>query len=172
MPPPTPHRYCQNHFLRDVAKPVLELDSQAKVKMRHKVRGLRTIERRVLEARRRPAALEPSPTTGPPQADETPCVAIPEAVTPEAYARHDLGAGQTTHAFGTPAGVVTGAPDIEDEAGEVVLGYCAVVRGILNDDQGGPLPPPGVRMSEALQEVRASLDRTLDAKKGGVPRRC
>jgi hypothetical protein len=52
--PHTPHRYCQNHFLRDVAKPVLELDSQAKVKMRRKVRGLRTIERRVLAARRRP----------------------------------------------------------------------------------------------------------------------
>src|SRR5499425_1637647 len=63
--PNTPHRYCQNHFLRDVAKPVLELDSQAKVKMRHKVRGLRTIERRVLAARRHSAALEPSPAPGP-----------------------------------------------------------------------------------------------------------
>lgn len=151
---------------------MLELDSQAKVKMRHKVRGLRTIERRVLEARRRTTALEPAPAPGPPQADETPCVAIPEAAAPEACARHDLGAGQTAKAFGTPAGAVTGAPGVEDEAGEVVLGYCAAVRGILNDDQGGPLHPPGVRMSEALQEVRASLDRTLDAKKGGVPRRC
>jgi len=28
--PNTPHRYCHNHFLRDVAKPVLELDSQTK----------------------------------------------------------------------------------------------------------------------------------------------
>ena len=170
--PHTPHRYCQNHFLRDLAKPVLELDSQAKVKMRSKVRGLRTIERRVLEERRRTAALEPSPAPGPPQADETPCVAIPEAAAPEAWARHDLGAGQTANAFGTPAWAVTGAPDVEDEAGEVVLGYCAAVRGILNDDQGGPLHPPGVRMSEALQEVRESLDRNLDAKKGGVPRRC
>ena len=25
-----PHRYCQNHFLRDVAQPVLDMDSQAK----------------------------------------------------------------------------------------------------------------------------------------------
>src|SRR5499427_7470495 len=170
--PHTPHRYCHNHFLRDVAKPVLELDSQAKVKMRHKVRGLRTIERRVLAARRRTAALEPSPAPGPPQADEAPCVAIPEAVTPEACARHDLGAGQTANTFGTPAWAVTGAPDVEDEAGEVVLGYCAAVRGMLNDDQGGPLHPPGVRMREALQEVRASLERHLEAKKGGVPRRC
>ena len=168
--PNTPHRYCQNHFLRDLAKPVLELDSQTKVKMRRKVRGLRTIERRVLEERRRTAALEPSPR--PPQADETPRVAIPEAAAPEVCARHDLGAGQTANALGTTAWTVTGAPDVEDEAGEVVLGYCAAVRGILNDDQGGPLHPPGVRMSEALQEVRESLDRSLDAKKGGVPRRC
>jgi hypothetical protein len=54
----------------------------------------------------------------------------------------------------------------------VVLGYCAAVRGILNDSQGGPLHPPGVRMSEALQDVRDSLDRNLQAKKGGVERRC
>ncbi len=170
--PNTPHRYCQNHFLRDLAKPVLELDSQTKVKMRSKVRGLRTIERRVLEDRRHTVALESSPSPGPPQADETPRVDIPEAAAPEVCARHDLGAGQTANALGTTAWTVTGAPDVEDEAGEVVLGYCAAVRGILNDDQGGPLHPPGVRMSEALQEVRESLDRSLDAKKGGVPRRC
>ena len=56
-----PHRYCQNHFLRDVAQPVLEMDSRAKVKMRRKVRGLRAIERRVLEDRRPAAAPEPTP---------------------------------------------------------------------------------------------------------------
>src|SRR3989442_10565263 len=70
--PGTPHRYCQNHFLRDVAKPVLEIDRQTKVKMRRKVRGLRTIERRVLEDRRQPPALEPAPAPGPPKPDETP----------------------------------------------------------------------------------------------------
>ena len=32
--PEVPHRYCDNHFLRDVAKPVLEADSHAKVQMR------------------------------------------------------------------------------------------------------------------------------------------
>ncbi len=42
--PDVPHRYCQNHFLRDVANPVLELDSHTKVPMRKKVRGLRKIE--------------------------------------------------------------------------------------------------------------------------------
>ena len=48
--PDVPHRYCDNHFLRDLAKPVLEADSHAKVQMRKKVRGLRTIEQAVLAA--------------------------------------------------------------------------------------------------------------------------
>src|SRR5437588_2630104 len=47
--PDVPHRYCDNHFLRDVAQPVLEADSHAKVQMRKKVRGLRTIEHAVLQ---------------------------------------------------------------------------------------------------------------------------
>jgi hypothetical protein len=55
----------------------------------------------------------------------------------------------------------------QEQASGVVLDYCAVVRGILNDDQGGPLKPPGLRMAEALGEVRASLERNLAAKKGG-----
>ena len=53
---------------------------------------------------------------------------------------------------------------------DVVLDYCAAVRGILNDNHGGPLQPPGERMAEALTEVRQSLQRNLEAKKGG-PRR-
>jgi hypothetical protein len=43
---------------------------------------------------------------------------------------------------------------------------------MLHDDQGGPLHPPGVRMREALQDVRDSLERNLCAKKGGQQRRC
>src|SRR5436190_3084230 len=46
--PEVPHRYCDNHFLRDLARPVLEADSHAKVRMRKKVRGLRAIEQAVL----------------------------------------------------------------------------------------------------------------------------
>ncbi len=56
-----------------------------------------------------------------------------------------------------------------DEAPQdVVLDYCAAVRGILNDDQGGPLHPPGLRMAEALEDVQGSLQRNLEAKKGGL----
>jgi hypothetical protein len=72
-------------------------------------------------------------------------------------------------AVGAPADE---ALPVQDEVGAVVLGYCAAVRGILNDDQGGPLHPPGLRMYEALQDVRDSLERNLRAKKGGLQSRC
>src|SRR5438105_15248742 len=49
----------------------------------------------------------------------------------------------------------------------VVLDYCVAVRGIINDSQGGPLRPPGVRMSEALGEVKQSLRRNVRLKKRG-----
>ena len=108
--PGVPHRYCENHFLRDLAKPVLEADSRAKVAMRRKVRGLRSIERDVL-------------SDGP----------------------------EKTEAGGNG----------------VVLDYCAAVRGVLNDDHGGPLQPPGLKMAEALGEIQSSLQRNLEVKKGG-----
>jgi hypothetical protein len=130
--PDVPHRYCDNHFLRDVAKPVLEADSHAKVQMRKKVRGLRKIEQAVLQ--------QQAQTKG----DITPDV--PEAT------------GTATAAKQPPA--------VVDPVGSVVLDYCAAVRGILNDDQGGPLHPPGVRMAEALHEVQESIQRNLGAKKG------
>jgi hypothetical protein len=133
--PEVPHRYCDNHFLRDVAKPVLEADSHAKVQMRRKVRGLRTIEQAVLA--RRKAEMSDAPT---PEA--------PEATAP------------ATAAMADPP------PAVVDPADGIVLDDCAAVRGILNDDQGGPLHPPGVRMAEALTEVHASLRRNLDEKKG------
>src|SRR3954470_22163892 len=133
--PDVPHRYCDNHFLRDLAQPVLEADSHAKVRMRRRVRGLRTIEQVVL---RRQKAQTPEDLT--PEPPET--------------------TGVATAAGGRPAAVV-------DAAGGVVLDYCAAVRGILNDDQGGPLDPPGLRMAEALGEVRASLQRNLELQRPG-----
>ena len=57
--PDVPHRYCDNHFLRDLAKPVLEADSHAKVQMRRKVRGLRKIEQAVLKRQGAEAPQEP-----------------------------------------------------------------------------------------------------------------
>src|SRR5512144_2671369 len=59
--PDVPHRYCDNHFLRDLAQPVTEADSHAKVRMRHRVRGLRAIEQVVLQRQ----AAETSEDLGP-----------------------------------------------------------------------------------------------------------
>jgi hypothetical protein len=136
--PDVPHRYCDNHFLRDVAQPVLEADSHAKVAMRKKVRGLRKIEQSVLkrqdvEGSERLARVDPEATT-------------------------TVSAG--------PRDTPSSTPEM-DPAGSVVLAYCAAVRGILNDDQGGPLHPAGLRMAEALSEVRASIQRNVDEQKGG-----
>jgi hypothetical protein len=134
--PGVPHRYCENHFLRDVAKPVLEADSHTKVQMRKKVRGLRKIEQAVLKQQ----DVEVSGNAAGNDAEATITVTVEPADPPLPKA---------------------------DPAGAVVLDYCAAVRGILNDDQGGPLHPPGLRMAEALNEVRESIQRNLDEKKGG-----
>jgi hypothetical protein len=158
--PGTPHHDCYNHFLRDVAQPVLEMDSRAKVKMRRKVRGLRAIERRVLEERRQAAAPAPIPADERPKTEEPP------------RALSDLGWPSTERPLEAMGRATTGEARGADEVGEVVLEYCAAVRGILNDSPGGPLHPPGVRMREALQDVRDSLERNLHAKKGGLPRHC
>jgi hypothetical protein len=133
--PGVPHRYCDNHFLRDLARPMLEADSNAKVRMRTKVRGLRKIEQAV--AAERAAAAAPA-TAGDLQPDAPTAVATP--------------------ASGVTAAVPSG-PD-------VVLGYCAAVRGILNDNRGGPIHPPGERMAEGLIEVREAIRQHPEAKKG------
>jgi len=170
--PGTPHRYCHNHFLRDVAQPVLEMDSRAKVKMRRHVRGLRAIERRVLEDRRLAAAPASTPPDARAKTDAPPLAAASEAATAAPCASSDLGLPATASALEATGVATTGEALVEDEMGEVVLGYCAAVRGILNDSQGGPLHPPGVRMREALQDVHNSLERNLQAKKGGLQSRC
>src|SRR3954465_4269742 len=73
--PEVPHRYCDNHFLRDVARPVLEADSHAKVQMRKKVRGLRTIEQAVLQRRKAETKGEITPDA--PEAPVTAAAANP-----------------------------------------------------------------------------------------------
>ena len=137
--PGVPHRYCDNHFLRDVAKPVLEADSHAKVQMRKKVRGLRSVERAVLKHQR--------------------------GSMPDGDASSDPATTTTLRADPATSRVAE-----VDTACDVVLDYCSAVRGIVNDDQGGPLQPPGLRMADALQDVRDSIQRNLDEQKGGSPR--
>ena len=152
--PDVPHRYCSNHFLRDLAKPILENDSHAKVQMRTKVRGLRAIEREVLQQHHpKPLAAVASATIPTADPENATVRLIPSAgAAPLVRRDHDT----------TPT----------PTASAVVLDYCAAVRGILNDDQGGPLHPPGLRMADALRDVHASLQRNVQAKKGGARTTC
>ena len=75
-------------------------------------------------------------------------------------------AESTRPATTPPAPPTQVEPPRVSEVGQVVLDYCAAVRGILNDDQGGPLHPPGVRMAEALVEVKDSIARAQGTEKG------
>jgi hypothetical protein len=156
-----PHRYCVNHFLRDLAKPTLDADSHAKVQMRHKVRGLRNIEQGILKERNR-SCME--------RLTKQYLTAKDPAASPAASQSRGNGEGTSRQAARTGNGTAVGQPKVmpgaeaktaDERRCQVVLDYCAAVRGILNDDQGGPLSPPGIRMTEALQEVRASLGRNL-----------
>jgi hypothetical protein len=117
---------------------------------------LRTIEREVLQPRRPIAAEAPAgaPVAMTP-AGEPPAV-VPAAPPPGPHPPAPPLAKDVPTATASPA-----------DAGEVVLDYCRAVRGLLNDDQGGPLQPPGLRMAEALGEVRAALQRNVDANRGG-----
>lgn len=49
--------------------------------------------------------------------------------------------------------------------------FAEPLRSSTNDDQGGPLHPPGLRMADALQEVRQSLHRCVKMKKKDAPRK-
>jgi hypothetical protein len=112
--PGVAHRYCANHFLRDVAQLMIDLDSHAKVQMRKKVRGLRGIEKSVLAEIDQPQSTPPSLTLGQ-----------------------------------------------RRMAAQIMLDYCTAVRGVLNDNRGGPLRPAGWRMAEALEAIEQSLERNL-----------
>ncbi len=112
--PNKPHRYCNNHFLWDLAKPVLDKDSHLKVHMRKKIRGLRSIEKATLAEIDSPSKF------------------------PERLSRE-----QNLY------------------AAQIVLDYCAAVRGILNDNHGGPLTPPGWRMANVLATLCQSLEWNL-----------
>ena len=97
--------------------------------MRAKIRGLRALEREVLEAQ---------------QAHKT-----------ESCGDID------------PIAAVVAGSSLAGEAGSVVLDFCSAVRGILNDNHGGPCNPPGIRMVDAFGDVQESLARIAVAGKSG-----
>ena len=132
--PGVPHRYCDNHFLRDLAKPVSEADSHAKVQMRRKARACARSNKPCSSVRGRRCRR-----------------AVRETI--RRHRDDDRGAGESP-APGT------------DPASVVVLDDGAAVAESSMSDQGGPLQPPGLRMAEALNEVRESIHRNLGEKRG------
>jgi len=164
--PGVPHRLCKIHFVRALAKETRAKDGRVKVQMRKKVRGLRTIEREVLAATRKPSVEVPEVAPVPTVASST----TTDEAAVRAVAEQDPPAAP---------GVVPAKPAAPERAesssamppwAELVLDYSAATRGILNDDQGTPLDPSGLRMARALEEVKVSLDECRDAKKGGSPK--
>lgn len=125
--PGVPHRLCANHFLRDLAQPILERDSHTKVELRKKIRGLREVELPMLQQVK---------NTG--------------------LERNHEDSNKTAEQANLQS-----EPSQEQRQCQAVLDYCAVIRGILTDDQGGPLEPNGVRMDTALKQVERSLERCM-----------
>jgi hypothetical protein len=120
--PGVPHRYGVNHVLRDLAKPMLEVESHAKVTRRRTGRGLRTIEREVLQPRRPSPAAAPAVVPAAASPAVVPAAPTPVPPVPAYQAAKDLAA-----ATAPPA-----------DASEVVLDDGSAVRGRRNDAQGGP----------------------------------
>ena len=115
--PGIPQRDGVKHVLRAVAKPRRGTERHATVKMRSQGRGWRAIEREGVPQRQMSVAAAPAVAS----------VTVPLVPPPPA---HPL-------AQDVPAAMAP-PPD----AGEGVLDDWRAVRGMLQDDQGGPLPPP------------------------------
>ena len=137
-----PHRYCHNHFRRDVAPPVRDLDRRAQVKRRRQVRGVRAIARRVWAERRHVAAPESLPPDERPKTEESPRVAASEAAAAP-WASSAPSWVLRDSAREAPGRATTGEAPVADEGGAGGRGDGAAVRGLLHDSQGGPLHPPG-----------------------------
>ncbi|QHZ54453.1 hypothetical protein M655_001610 [Brevibacillus sp. NSP2.1] len=45
--PDVPYQYCQYHYLKDIAKPVMDLDRKLKTGIKKTLRGIREVERKL-----------------------------------------------------------------------------------------------------------------------------
>jgi hypothetical protein len=45
--PDVPYQYCQYHYLKDIAKPVMDLDRKLKTGIKKTLRGIRDVERKI-----------------------------------------------------------------------------------------------------------------------------
>ena len=45
--PDVPYQYCQYHYLKDIAKPIVDADRKLKMELKKSMRGLREVERKI-----------------------------------------------------------------------------------------------------------------------------
>lgn len=48
--PEVPYQYCQYHYLKDIAKPIVDADRKLKMELKKSMRGIRDIERKIEQA--------------------------------------------------------------------------------------------------------------------------
>jgi len=139
--PGVPHQLCQFHFLKDLAKPVTELDRSLATQLRQELRGLNAFEK---------AADADRPETPP-----NPDIKAPKSVT--------LGAEPTgsPHGPGRPRTRVRLLPAETLAEEQVVRQTCEIVRAILAKSGRYPLESPGREAHELITQVARTLHDAL-----------
>jgi hypothetical protein len=56
--PDVPYQYCQYHYLKDIAKPVVDADRKLKMELKKSMRGIRDIERKIEQVEKQAAEIE------------------------------------------------------------------------------------------------------------------
>ncbi len=51
--PDVPYQYCQYHYLKDIAKPIVDADRKLKMELKKSMRGLRDVERKIEQAEKK-----------------------------------------------------------------------------------------------------------------------
>lgn len=56
--PEVPYQYCQYHYLKDIAKPIVDADRKLKTELKKSMRGIRDIERKIEQVESSAAAVD------------------------------------------------------------------------------------------------------------------
>ena len=56
----------------------------------------------------------------------------------------------------------------KDRHAGILTAYCLAVRSALTDDGRPPLVASGLRLKDRITEIESSLERVIDAQKGGL----
>lgn len=151
--PDVPYQYCQYHYLKDIAKPIVDADRKLKMELKKSMRGLRDVERKIEKAEKQ--AMEAAQAN----AAVTPDDSLAAAQTSEVSRTTEQTEQQTTETAQTHGPTET----------EVAKGYAAAVRALLLEDGEPPLKLPGLLIYEQAQLIQASLARCLTKKRASSP---